>query len=160
MLHPRVLSALFATLMAGAVALPAAAQTYPSQPIKIIVPTAPGGVADTIRARCEKPDSLCDARLESVPRALFRYAWRRRLRRLHAAGRLGTERGWARALRIPEADAARVAAHPLAGHAVAEAERASPRLVHRPLGPRQLPAQIRVARAVLPLVRLVTRFLG
>lgn len=125
-----------------------------------LVGRAPGGVADTIRARCEKPESLCDARLESVPRALVRYAWRRRLRRLHAAGRLGTERGWARALRIAEADAARVAAHPLAGHAVAEAERASPRLVHRPLGPRQLPGQIRLARAVLPLVRVVTRFLG
>lgn len=125
-----------------------------------LVGRAPGGVADTIRARCEKPDSLCDARLESVPRALFRYAWRRRLRRLHAAGRLGTERGWAKALRITEAEAARVAAHPLAGHAVAEAERTSPRLVHRPLGPRQLPGQIRLARAVLPAVRLVTRFLG
>lgn len=125
-----------------------------------LVGRAPGGVADTIRARCEKPESLCDARLESVPRALVRYAWRRRLRRLHAAGRLGTERGWARALRIAEADAARVAAHPLAGHAVAEAERTSPRLVHRPLGPRQLPGQIRLARAVLPLVRIVTRFLG
>ncbi|MDB5646170.1 MAG: glycosyl transferase, partial [Methylobacterium sp.] len=43
-----------------------------------LVGRAPGGVADTIRARCEKPDSLCDARLESVPRALHRYIWRRR----------------------------------------------------------------------------------
>lgn len=117
---------------------------------------APGGVADTIRARCEKPESLCDARLEAVPRALHRYAWRRRLRRLHAAGRLGTDRAWARALRIPSDEAARVAAHTLAGHAVAAAERASPRLVHRPLGPKQLPGQIRLARLVLPLVRLVT----
>ncbi|MDB5646879.1 MAG: glycosyl transferase, partial [Methylobacterium sp.] len=59
--------------------------------------------------------------------------------------------------RIAPEDAARVAAHPLAGHAVAAAERASPRLVHRPLGPKQLPGQIRLATAVLPLVRLVTR---
>jgi hypothetical protein len=122
-----------------------------------LVGRAPGGVADTIRARCEKPDSLCDARLESVPRALYRYVWRRRLRRLHAAGRLGSERVWARTLRITPEDAARVMAHPLAGHAVAEAERASPRLVHRPLGPKQLPGQIRLARAVLPVVRIVTR---
>ncbi|MFD1280535.1 glycosyltransferase [Methylobacterium goesingense] len=125
-----------------------------------LVGRAPGGVADTIRARCEKPDSLCDARLEPVPRALFRYVWRRRLRRLHAAGRLGTERGWARALRIPPDAIARIVAHPLAGHAVAEAERASPRLVHRPLGPRQLPGQIRLARVVLPVVRVVTRLLA
>lgn len=125
-----------------------------------LVGRAPGGVADTIRARCEKPDSLCDARLEPVPRALFRYIWRRRLRRLHAAGRLGTERGWARALRIPPDAFARIVAHPLAGHAVAEAERASPRLVHRPLGPRQLPGQIRLARVLLPVVRVVTRLLA
>ena len=125
-----------------------------------LVGRAPGGVADTIRARCEKPESLCDARLESVPRALHRYIWRRRLRRLHAAGRLGTERGWARALRIPPDAFARIVAHPLAGHAVAEAERASPRLVHRPLGPRQLPGQIRLARVLLPVVRVVTRLLA
>lgn len=42
-------------LMAGAAAQPAAAQTYPSQPIKIIVPTPPGGVADiTGRALAQK----------------------------------------------------------------------------------------------------------
>ena len=47
-MHQRTLSALFAALIAGAVAQPAAAQNYPSQPIKIIVPTAPGGVADIV----------------------------------------------------------------------------------------------------------------
>ena len=33
-------------LFVGALALPASAQQYPSQPIRFIVPTAPGGVAD------------------------------------------------------------------------------------------------------------------
>ena len=46
MFRQRVLLASFAALIAGALAQPSAAQTYPSQPIKIIVPTAPGGVAD------------------------------------------------------------------------------------------------------------------
>jgi tripartite-type tricarboxylate transporter receptor subunit TctC len=46
---------LSAAVMAVATALPAAAQDYPSQPIKIIVPTAPGGVADIVgRAFAQK----------------------------------------------------------------------------------------------------------
>lgn len=118
-----------------------------------LVGRAPGGVADTIRARCEVPDSLCDARLEAVPRALHRYLWRRRLRRLHGSGELATTTAWARKLSIPPADAARIARQPLVGLAVAEIERLSPRLVYRPLGPRHLPRHIRIATLVLAVLR-------
>lgn len=118
---------------------------------------AAGGVADTIRSRCEEPDALCDARMEAVPRALHRYAWRARLRRLHGQGRLTHDLAWARRLAIPDAEARRIAALPRVGEIVAAVDRASPRLAYRPLMPRQLPGQIRLARLVLPVLRLVLR---
>ncbi|MEH3116435.1 MAG: glycosyltransferase family A protein [Methylorubrum populi] len=118
---------------------------------------AAGGVADTIRSRCEEPDALCDARMEAVPRALHRYAWRARLRRLHGEGRLSRDLAWARRLGIPEAEARRIAALPRVGEIVAAVDRASPRLAYHPLMPRQLPGQIRLARFVLPLLRVGLR---
>ena len=115
---------------------------------------APGGVADTIRSRCEEPDALCDARMETFPRAVRRYLWRRRFRRLHGRGSLRVNQAWARALGIAPAEATRIAALPL-GQAIAEAERVSPRLVYHPIGPRQLPGQIRLARVGVAAIRLL-----
>jgi glycosyltransferase involved in cell wall biosynthesis len=115
---------------------------------------APGGVADTIRARCEEPDALCDARMESFFRAVRRYAWRRRFRRQHGQGLLARDQAWARRLRIDPGEALRIAGLPL-GQAVAEAERASPRLAYRPIGPRQLPREIRIARVGVAVIRVV-----
>jgi glycosyltransferase involved in cell wall biosynthesis len=115
---------------------------------------APGGVADTIRSRCEEPDALCDARMETFPRAVRRYLWRRRFRRLHGRGALGRTDAWARTIGIETAEARRIAALPL-GQAIAEAERASPHLAYRPIGPHQLPGQIRAARLGLKGIRLV-----
>ncbi len=113
---------------------------------------APGGVADTIRSRCEEPDALCDARMETFVRCVRRYLWRSRFRRLHNAGLLAGRSDWAQWLGIDPAEAKRIATLPL-GHAIEEAEKASPRLAYRPIGPRQLPAQIRLARLCLPLIR-------
>lgn len=114
---------------------------------------APGGVADTIRSRCEEPDALCDARMESFLRAVRRYLWRRRFRRLHNHDLLGRNDAWARSLRIGAEDANRIAALPL-GHAIAEAERVSPRLAYRPIGPSRLPREIRIARVGVAVIRL------
>ncbi|MCJ2013697.1 glycosyltransferase [Methylobacterium sp. J-076] len=116
---------------------------------------APGGVADTIRSRCEEPDALCDARMETFPRCVRRYLWRAKFRRMHGTGALSRDTAWAMWLGIAPADAARIAALPL-GHAISEAEKASPRLAYRPIGPRQLPGQIRLARLALVPIRILT----
>jgi glycosyltransferase involved in cell wall biosynthesis len=120
---------------------------------------APGGVADTIRSRCEEPDALCDARMERFPRAVSRYLWRRRFRRLHAVGARDRGDAWARFLGVAPDEAARIAALPL-GQAIAEAERGSPRLAYRPIGPSQLPGQIRLARVGVTAIRLAAGLAG
>ena len=116
---------------------------------------APGGVADTIRSRCEEPDALCDARMETFARCVRRYLWRAKFRRMHATGALARDRAWSDWLGISPEDAARIAALPL-GHAISEAEKASPRLAYKPIGPRQLPGQIRLARIGLVPIRALT----
>lgn len=74
---------------------------------------------------------------------------------MHDAGTLGRETAWADWLGIGPDEAARIAALPL-GHAIAEAEKASPRLAYKPIGPRQLPGQIRLARLGLVPIRILT----
>ncbi|AWB25075.1 glycosyltransferase family 2 protein [Methylobacterium currus] len=114
---------------------------------------APGGAADTMRQRCAMPEAPCDPRLETLGRALFRYAWGRRLRRLHGSGRLARTGFWAPWLRVPRAEARRIADLASIGAILAAIEAASPLLASRPLPPRALPRQIRAARLVLAGLR-------
>lgn len=118
---------------------------------------APGGAADTIRQRCEVPQSPCDLSLEPLPRALFRFAWRRRLRALHASGRVDRTRLWAPWLGIRAEEARTIARLPALGVILSAVEAASPLLASHPLRPRQLATHIRLARAALRLVQGVAR---
>ncbi|PIK72608.1 glycosyl transferase [Methylobacterium frigidaeris] len=120
---------------------------------------APGGAADTMRQRCAVPETPCDPRLEPLSRALFRYAWGRRLRRLHGAGRFARTGLWAPWLRVPRAEAHRIAGLPTLGARLAAIEAASPLLACHPLRPRALPRQIRAARLLLAGLRRGARSL-
>ncbi|HEV7438742.1 MAG TPA: glycosyltransferase [Methylobacterium sp.] len=114
---------------------------------------APGGAADTMRLRCAEPAAPCDARLETLKRALLRILGRRRLRRLHARRNLTRTALWAPLLAVPRAEARRIAGLDTAGAALAAIEAASPRLAFRPLTPGDLAPQIRRAEALLALIR-------
>ena len=116
-----------------------------------------GGVADTMKLRCEVPDSFCDERLENLGRAVRRVLWRRWLRRLYVSGHLANTRLWAPMLSIPGRDALEMANLPHCGQALAAIEAASPRLAFHPLRPAELPRQIRRARMLLRLIRLNER---
>ncbi|UMY18493.1 glycosyltransferase family 2 protein [Methylobacterium organophilum] len=118
---------------------------------------APGGAADTMKRRCAIPESPCDPRLETLPRALFRFATRRWLRRLHASGRLARTALWAPWLGLRADRARAIAGLPSLGAVLAVTELESPRLVHHPLRPSQLPGRIRQARACLALLRASQR---
>ena len=121
---------------------------------------AAGGVADTIRRRCEIPESPCDDRLETTSRVVMRCLVQRRLRRLWDAGRLRETGRWAPALSIPEAVARRIGAASFFGEAHAAVQAASPRLSCKPICPRQLPSQMAIARLLLGLLRLRDRTAG
>jgi hypothetical protein len=109
-----------------------------------------GGVADTIRMRCEDPETPGDERLEPLPNALRRYVWRRRLRRWHAAGTL-QQQAWQGRLGLPPGW--RACAHDAGFGALwAEVEAASPRLAPTPLRPRHMALHTAAARAVLTVL--------
>ena len=114
---------------------------------------AVGGAADTMRARCENDDAVCDQRLESLLRAVRRVLWRRRLRRLHSTSRLSEIAAWAPSLRIDPPVARRAAAHATFGRALAAIELESPTLAFHPLRPSALPMQIRLARLLVGYLR-------
>ena len=118
---------------------------------------APGGAADTMKLRCEIPESPCDPKLEALPRALFRYVWRRRLHQLRASGRLGQINLWAPWLGIEASVAVAIARLDTLGLVLDGVERSSPRLAYRPLRPSELPGQIRNAGFVLMLLRWCSR---
>ena len=118
---------------------------------------ATGGVADTIKLRCDVPDSPCDDRLERLHHAVVRCLWRTWLRRLHARGRLAATWLWAPLLAIPRCEARRIAEAPFFGRALAEIEAVSPRLAYHPLRPSGLPRQIAVGRLLLSGLRALKR---
>ena len=120
---------------------------------------APGGAADTMKLRCDVPESPCDPRLEALTSALFRYAWRRRLRRLHVSGRIGRTHLWAPWLSIGGDEARAIARFETLGLVLAGIERVSPRLAYVPLRPAELPPRIRAAGLLLRVVRSGPRLL-
>ena len=114
---------------------------------------AQGGAADTMRLRCEVPDSPCDLRLEPLPHALFRYGWRRRLRRLHGQRKLTRHLLWAPWLGLGPQTARAIAELPAFGAAFAAVEAASALLAYRALRPAELSTHILLARAALAHLR-------
>jgi hypothetical protein len=114
---------------------------------------AAGGAADTMRLRCEVPDSPCDPRLEPLLRAVFRYAWTGRLRRLYARGELAQHHLWAPWLGIGPRAARAIVALPAFGSVLAAVEATSPWLAYRPLRPTELDGNIRRAQAALKHLR-------
>ncbi len=114
---------------------------------------APGGAADTMRLRCEVPDSPCDERLERLRRAVWRVLWRRYLRQAFAGKRLASSRGWSTALGIAASEARTIAELPTFGQAHAAIEAASPRLAYLAVEPSRLPLQIKLANALVKFLR-------
>lgn len=113
---------------------------------------APGGAADTMKLRCENPDSICDQRLEPIWRVTGRCLLRRLLRRWYEDGRLDHATWWLACLGIPERHF-NAALHTSFEDLYARIEAASPYLDYRPVRPRQLAFNIRAASIAVKLIR-------
>ena len=96
---------------------------------------ATGGVADTIRLRCEVPESPCDERLEPVLRVVMRRRLRRKLRRMWELQGLRETGKWAPQLEISDVLARQIATASFFGEAHAAIQASSPRLRYEPLRP-------------------------
>ena len=118
---------------------------------------ATGGVADTIKLRCDEPESPCDDRMEAVHRLIVRTLWRRQLRWLHRRGRF-SDTWWAPSASIvgPLGNAITRPGRFDALCGAIEALRS--RLVYRPVRPTHLPRQIRRAARTLWALRLADRW--
>lgn len=121
---------------------------------------AKGGVADTIRLRCQTPESHCDDRLERLERVIGRALLRRRLRGLHARERVGALHRWARVLGAGTVAIASMAPEARFGAFHAMLEGSSTRLRYKPLRPADLRKQIERATAAVRLLRAVARGTG
>ncbi len=115
---------------------------------------AAGGVADTLRLRCEDPRALCDEALEPARVAMLRAEWRGRLRRLHAEGALtAAQASWAPVLGINLDNMLSDAGVEKFGSIWNRIQRSSPVLTRRRLSPSELPREIYHANSILRRLR-------
>jgi Glycosyl transferase family 2 len=121
---------------------------------------APGGVADTLAIRSKEPESFCDDALEPFHTAFARALWRRRLRRLHAAGRLALDQDWAAQLALSACDVNDTIKESPFGAAWNIVEERSSLFARQLLRPADLPKQIALARHSLNLLRAKTSGAG
>jgi hypothetical protein len=118
-----------------------------------LVGRAPGGVADTMKLRVERPNAACDENLERVASACRRFTCRAQLRRQARRGRVDAA-AWARWL--PASSFTIEASLKSGGFGALwdGLESTSPVLRKIPLQPVALPAQIALAYAVLTYLRI------
>ncbi len=117
-----------------------------------LVGRASGGVADTIKIRCEDPDALCDQNLEPARTAVLRAGWRAKARALYAEGGVRKVRPFIGPL--CERDCVKeLAVTATFGELWKKIEERSPWLHRRRLAPAELPDEIVRAEEALSSLR-------